>query len=145
MLTPYAQELRAGFFPYVREVASVLGELVSFEYMEDVRIAAGQALPELVRSAALAHEQDAAGATSELVQQLLHFALEKLTVQMADDPDVPVRAPRERAPRRLSHSLARRAASSARSLSAPLLTPPRLASPRGARAPRVRTDVRRAD
>ncbi|KAG8470763.1 hypothetical protein KFE25_009184 [Diacronema lutheri] len=89
MLTTYAQELRAGFFPYVREVASVLGELVSFEYMEDVRIAAGQALPELVRSAALAHEQDAAGATSELVQQLLHFALEKLTVQMADDPDVP--------------------------------------------------------
>lgn len=37
MLCTYAQQLRAGFFPYVADVARVLGGLVEFEYMEEVR------------------------------------------------------------------------------------------------------------
>lgn len=93
MLCTYAQELRAGFFPYVGDVANVMGGLVGFEYNEDVQIAAGQTLPELVRCAALALEARTAGATGELVQQLLQFCLEKLTQQLAEEPDTAVRSP----------------------------------------------------
>lgn len=96
MLCTYAQELRAGFFPYVGEVANVMGELVAFEYTEDVRIAAAQTLPELVRCAALAHEAGSAGATAELVQQLLHFSLTKVSDQVVEDVDSQVRRRRRR-------------------------------------------------
>jgi hypothetical protein len=51
MLCCYAYELKAGFFPYVNEVTQLMVPLLEFYLNEEVRGAAAQALPELLRSA----------------------------------------------------------------------------------------------
>jgi len=51
MLCCYAYELKEGFFPYVHEVTQIMVPLLKFYFNEEVRSAAAQALPELLRSA----------------------------------------------------------------------------------------------
>lgn len=51
MLCCYAYELKEGFFPYAEEVTQIMVPLLKFYFNEEVRSAAAQAIPELLRSA----------------------------------------------------------------------------------------------
>ena len=88
MLHSYAAELKAGFLPYVQDVARILVPLIKFHYMDDVRTASMMAMPELLGSAVLAVQEQAAGATPELVQQLKDFMFEPIMEQLKRERDV---------------------------------------------------------
>ena len=88
MLHSYAAELKAGFMPYVQDVARILVPLIKFHYMDDVRTASMMAMPELLASAVLAVQEQAPGATPELVQQLKDFMFEPIMEQLKREPDV---------------------------------------------------------
>lgn len=62
MIVCYIDELREGFFPYVKEVTDLMVPLLKFYFHEEVRRAAVSALPHLVRAAQSAAEKDMPGA-----------------------------------------------------------------------------------
>ena len=70
MLSTYAEELKAAFFPYVGEVAQVLLPLIKFQYLDDVRLAAMGAMPELLGSAIGALSAGMPGASADIIVQL---------------------------------------------------------------------------
>jgi len=89
MLCCYADELKQGFLPWVQQVTQIMVPLLKFYFHEDVRIAAVQSLPELLRSAVLAVEnrltQDAS-----MPAQLLDFVWPPLLEALHKEPDVEV-------------------------------------------------------
>lgn len=89
MLCCYADELKHGFLPWVQQVTSIMVPLLKFYFHEDVRIAAVQSLPELLRSAVLAVE---VGLPSDptLPSQLLDFVWNPLLEALQKEPDVEV-------------------------------------------------------
>jgi hypothetical protein len=62
--------------------------LIKFAYMDDVRTAAMLAMPELLDSCIIALSKGTAGATPELVTQLLVFMLDPIFEQLKAEPDV---------------------------------------------------------
>lgn len=88
MLHSYVADLKDAFFPYVQEVARILVPLIKFQYMDDVRTAVMMCMPELLGSCILANTKGAAGATPELISQLMAFMLEPIFEQLKAEPDV---------------------------------------------------------
>jgi len=78
----------SGTFRYVNQVAPILVPLIKFPYMDDVRTAAMLAMPELLDSCIIALNKGTAGATAELVSQLLIFMLDPIFEQLKAEPDV---------------------------------------------------------
>lgn len=63
MIVCYVDELREGFFPYVKDVTHLMVPLLKFYFHEEVRRAAVSALPHLVRAAQAAAEKGVPGAS----------------------------------------------------------------------------------
>lgn len=72
MIVCYVDELREGFFPFVKEVTDLMVPLLKFYFHEEVRRAATSALPNLVRSAQSAAEKGVAGASKVSTPTPLH-------------------------------------------------------------------------
>ncbi|KAK9862045.1 hypothetical protein WJX84_012004 [Apatococcus fuscideae] len=86
MLCCYADELKEGFLPYVEQVAGVMVPLLKFYFHEEVRSAAAQSLPELLRSAVLASEKGQAQSSS--VKQLLDGLWQPLIDAIQKEPEL---------------------------------------------------------
>eukprot|EP00798_Chlamydomonas_sp_ICE-L_P025737 gene25737-11397_t len=91
MLCCYADELKEGFFPYVKEVTDIMVPLLKFWFHEEVRRAAVQTIPELLRSAVLAVEK---GHCTEqgFVKQMLEYVWPPLVEALGKEPDVDVQS-----------------------------------------------------
>ena len=87
MLCCYAYELKEGFFPYVQEVANIMVPLLKFYFNEEVRSAAAQALPELLKSAVEAMKKGLGGSSREYCAQLAHFMWPPLVDAVAKEAD----------------------------------------------------------
>ena len=92
MLGCYIDELREGFFPYVKQVADIMVPLLKFYFHEDVRRAAVQAVPQLLRAADLAARAGAAGASPEFTAQLFAYAWPPLVAALKKEPDADIQA-----------------------------------------------------
>lgn len=93
MLCCYADELEAGFFPYVEQVTQIMVPLLKFYFHEEVRQAAVQAVPELLKSVYMAvSEGKANGADMQYVKQMLDYVWQPLIDSMVKEPDVEVLA-----------------------------------------------------
>ncbi|KAK9821719.1 hypothetical protein WJX81_003315 [Elliptochloris bilobata] len=92
MLCCYADELKDGFYPYVEQVTGIMLPLLKFYFHEEVRQAAVQAMPELLRSAFLAAEKGRPGADMGLVKRMLDFIWPPIMEAMAKEPDMEVLA-----------------------------------------------------
>ncbi|KAK9810031.1 hypothetical protein WJX72_003666 [[Myrmecia] bisecta] len=89
MLCCYADELKEGFYPYVEQVTHIMVPLLKFYFHEEVRQAAVQAMPELLRSAKLASEKPN-GPNLALVKQMLDYIWAPITEAMQKEPDTEV-------------------------------------------------------
>jgi len=87
MLRTYALELKDAFFPHVGDVTQVLVPLIAFQYMDDVRTAACQAMPDLLDAAILALQKGNPAATPQVVQQLKSFIYPHILEQLKKEPD----------------------------------------------------------
>lgn len=92
MIGCYVDELKAGFFPYVKQVADIMVPLLKFYFHEDVRRAAVQSVPQLLRSAELASETGVPGASKEFVAQLFAYTWEPLVAALKKEPDADIQA-----------------------------------------------------
>ena len=92
MICCYADELKAGFFPYVERVTGVMVPLLKFYFHEGVRQAAAAAMPELLRSAVLAAEGGAPGADAAYVARMVQFIWPPLLEALAKEPELEVLA-----------------------------------------------------
>lgn len=63
MIVCYIDELKEGFFPFVKEVTDLMVPLLKFYFHEEVRRAATTALPNLLRSAQAAADKGVPGAS----------------------------------------------------------------------------------
>jgi hypothetical protein len=91
MLCCYAYELKEGFFPYAEQVTQIMVPLLKFYFNEEVRGAAAQALPELLRSAVEAMKKNFhPSATQSFCVQMAHFMWAPLVEAVAKegDPDI---------------------------------------------------------
>lgn len=89
MLCCYADELKDGFFPYVKQVADIMVPLLKFWLHEEVRRAAVQTLPELLRSAVLCVEKGSVQDPS-VVKQLLDYFWPAMMDALGKEPDADV-------------------------------------------------------
>jgi len=89
MLCCYADELKDGFFPYVKQVADIMVPLLKFWLHEEVRRAAVQTLPELLRSAVMSVEKGTVGDAS-VVKQLLDYFWPAMMDALGKEPDTDV-------------------------------------------------------
>ena len=87
MLRTYALELKEAFHPFVLDVTKVLVPLVAFQYMDDVRTAAMQAMPDLLHSAILAQQAGAPGASEAFTAELKDFMYGPILQQLRKEPD----------------------------------------------------------
>ncbi|KAA6426387.1 MAG: Embryo defective [Trebouxia sp. A1-2] len=93
MLCCYADELEVGFFPYVEQVTQIMVPLLKFYFHEEVRQAAVQAVPELLKSVYMAvSEGKAGGADMQYVKQMLDYVWQPLIESMVKEPDLEVLA-----------------------------------------------------
>ena len=92
MICCYADELKAGFFPYVERVTGVMVPLLKFYFHEGVRQAAAAAMPELLRSAVLAAEAGAPGADAAYVARMVQFIWPPLLDAVGKEPELEVLA-----------------------------------------------------
>ncbi|KAI8476174.1 MAG: armadillo-type protein [Monoraphidium minutum] len=92
MIGCYVDELKEGFFPYVKQVADIMVPLLKFYFHEDVRRAAVQSVPQLLRSADLACERGAPGASREFVSQLFAYTWEPLVAALKKEPEADIQA-----------------------------------------------------
>ncbi|KAL0056152.1 hypothetical protein WJX82_008212 [Trebouxia sp. C0006] len=93
MLCCYADELEVGFFPYVEQVTQIMVPLLKFYFHEEVRQAAVQAVPELLKSVYMAvSEGKAGGADMQYVKQMLDYVWQPLIDSMVKEPDLEVLA-----------------------------------------------------
>jgi len=92
MICCYADELKEGFFPYVQQVADIMVPLLKFYFHEEVRRAAVQSLPQLLRSAQAAAEKGVTGANADYVLQLLNFIWEPAVLALKREPEPDVQA-----------------------------------------------------
>lgn len=90
MLSCYAEELKAGFFPYVKEVTDLVVPLLKFYWNDEVRRCAAQSIPELIKSAIAALEAKQTDAA--LVKTMLDFVWTPLANAIGKEPDVEVMA-----------------------------------------------------
>lgn len=86
MLCCYAYELKEGFFPYVEQVTQIMVPLLKFYFNEEVRTAAAQALPELLRSAAEAMRKGVGG-SQEFCTNMAKFMWPPLVDAIAKESD----------------------------------------------------------
>ena len=85
MLRQYACDLKEGFFPYVQQVTQVLAPLIGFQYMDDIRIAAAQAMPDILHASIKARE---ANATDDaFLSNLKDYMYAPLLKQIRAEPD----------------------------------------------------------
>jgi HEAT repeat protein len=87
MLRTYALELKDAFFPHVADVARVLVPLIGFQYMDEVRVNACHAMPDLLDSAILALQKGAPSATPDVVHQLKGYLYKAVIDQLHKEPD----------------------------------------------------------
>jgi len=87
MLRTYAMELKDAFLPFVHDVTRVLVPLVAFQYMDDVRTAACQALPDLLDAAILASQKGNPVATPMYIAELKAFMYKPILEQLKKEPD----------------------------------------------------------
>ena len=92
MICCYADELKEGFFPYVQQVADIMVPLLKFYFHEEVRRAAVQSLPQLLRAAQAAAEKGVTGANADYVLQLLNFIWEPAVLALKREPEPDVQA-----------------------------------------------------
>ncbi|GFH17489.1 importin N-terminal domain-containing protein, partial [Haematococcus lacustris] len=92
MLCCYADELKDGFFPYVKPVADIMVPLLKFWFHEDVRRAAVQTLPELVRALVLCVEKGSYGVDNSLVKQLLDYIWPAMMEALGKEPETDIQA-----------------------------------------------------
>eukprot|EP00878_Enallax_costatus_P012560 GHUV01013118.1.p1 GENE.GHUV01013118.1~~GHUV01013118.1.p1 ORF type:complete len:1009 (+),score=321.88 GHUV01013118.1:364-3390(+) len=92
MIVCYVDELREGFFPYVKEVTDLMVPLLKFYFHEEVRRAAVSALPNLVRAAQSAAEKDVPGASKEFTVQMISFMWEPLIAAIKKEPEPDITA-----------------------------------------------------
>ncbi|BDA40930.1 Importin-5 [Coccomyxa sp. Obi] len=90
MLCCYADELKDGFYPYVEQVTGIMLPLLKFYFHEEVRQAAVQSLPDLLRSAFLAAQKGLPGADVNYVRRMVDFIWAPLMEAMAKEPDTEV-------------------------------------------------------
>ncbi|KAF5839603.1 armadillo-type protein [Dunaliella salina] len=91
MLCCYADELKEGFMPYVKPVADIMVPLLKFWFHEEVRRAAVQTLPELVRSAALCVEKgNLNGVDANVMKQLVDYVWPAMMDALGKEPDADV-------------------------------------------------------
>ncbi|KAL4539354.1 hypothetical protein Ndes2437B_g02265 [Nannochloris sp. 'desiccata'] len=89
MLCCYAYELKEGFFPYAEQVTQIMVPLLRYYFNEEVRGAAAQALPELLRSAVESMKKNQ-GATQAFCVNMAHYMWHPLVEAVAKegDPDI---------------------------------------------------------
>jgi len=89
MLYCYANELGAGFFPYVEEVARILVPLLKFQFNDSVRSAAMTTMPQLILSAVEYHKAFPANA-EKFMRELSGFILPTLleAIEEEEDPEM---------------------------------------------------------
>jgi len=85
MLKQYAQDLGEGFFPYVEQVAQVLVPLISFQYMDDIRVSSAQAMPYLLHASIKAREADMTD--DGFIAKLKDYIYAPLFQQLKTEPD----------------------------------------------------------
>lgn len=86
MICCYADELKEGFYPYVEQVTQLMVPLLKFYFHEEVRSAAAQSLPELLRSASLAAAKGR-GPDAAFVRSMLGFMWGPLVEAVGKEPD----------------------------------------------------------
>lgn len=82
MICCYADELKEGFLPYVQQVTGIMVPLLKFYFNEEVRTAAVQSLPELLRCATAARDAGK-GVDDAFVRSMLEFMWTPLLDAMA--------------------------------------------------------------
>eukprot|EP00884_Botryococcus_braunii_P020479 jgi/Botrbrau1/7114/Bobra.0165s0131.1 len=88
MLCCYASELNEGFYPYVEQVTNIMVPLLRFYFHEEVRQAAVQSLPALLRCAQLAAKSgNYPMADMGYVKQMLDFMWGPFMEAMTKEPD----------------------------------------------------------
>jgi len=92
MLCCYADELKEGFLPWVEQVTEIMVPLLKFWYHEEVRRAAAQTLPELLRSTVLAHEKGMLPNGAAAVDALLNRIWGPMIDILNKEPDVDVQS-----------------------------------------------------
>lgn len=91
MLRCYADELKQGFYPYTQQVLDIMLPLIKFYFHEEVRRAAVETLPELLRSAVLSVGSPG-GADVGVVRGMAATILPALVAVIAREPDSDVQA-----------------------------------------------------
>ncbi|KAL6776649.1 IPB2 [Auxenochlorella protothecoides x Auxenochlorella symbiontica] len=86
MICCYADELKEGFLPYVQQVTGIMVPLLKFYFNEEVRTAAVQSLPELLRCATAARDAGK-GVDDAFVRSMLEFMWTPLLDAMAKEPE----------------------------------------------------------
>lgn len=85
MIVEYARQLKGAFLPYVSDVTELMLTLLRFPYIEDVRTAAVETMPEMVKCTAIGVKQ---GVVSEEQRaQLWSAILAKLSEAMMQEAD----------------------------------------------------------
>jgi hypothetical protein len=92
MIGCYVDELKEGFFPYVKQVADIMVPLLKFYFHEDVRRAAVQAVPQLLRAASAAADKGVAGAGREFNASLFQYTYEPLVAALRKEPDADIQS-----------------------------------------------------
>lgn len=89
MLCCYSYELREGFYQYVEEVTNIMVPLLKFYYNEEVRSAAAQTLPELLRSAVQAWRKGM-GPDENFCRSMLDYMWQPLieAVERETEPEI---------------------------------------------------------
>ena len=87
MLVCYIQELKGAFFPYIEQVVGLVAPLLNFSYHEEVRMAAANALPELVNAAKDA-VQKGCGKDATWVKGIFDFVLSPLLDALKIEPEM---------------------------------------------------------
>ncbi|CAL5227386.1 g10339 [Coccomyxa viridis] len=90
MLCCYADELKEGFYPYVEQVTGIMLPLLKFYFQEEVRQAAVQCIPDLLRSAYLAAQKGMQGADANYVRRMVDFIWGPLVEAIGKEPDTEV-------------------------------------------------------
>lgn len=94
MLCCYAEELKDAFFPYVKQVADIMVPLLKFWFHEEVRRAAVQVLPELLRSAVICREKGVPGVDAALVKQMIDAFWPAMMDAVGKEPEADVQVRR---------------------------------------------------
>ncbi|CAD7695704.1 unnamed protein product [Ostreobium quekettii] len=89
MLRCYADELKDGFAPYVKEVTDIMVPLLKFYFHEDVRKAAVQAMPDLLQSVVVAANKSN-GANMPFVKEMLDYIWPNMMQSMSKEMDLDV-------------------------------------------------------